>query len=116
MTFKDRRARWLQACAETEAAWFSVTQPRRLRQLPRYRQSVRRSRKRVGWLGAVKCAAGAAFSPAGGAVILRTLAHVRVGDAAIQADTAVLRALRKDPLCGRRRAADASSVNPRNPL
>jgi hypothetical protein len=34
----------------------------------------------------------------------------------IQADTAVLRALRKDTLCGRRRAADARSVNPRNPL
>jgi hypothetical protein len=84
--------------------------------LKRYRQSVRRSRKRVGSLGVVKCAAGAAFSPAGGAVILRTLAHVRVGDAAIQADTAVLRALRKDTLCGRRRAADARSVNPRNPL
>ena len=64
----------------------------------RYRQSVRRSRKRLGSLGAVKCAAGAAFSPAGGAVILRTLAHVRVGDAALQADTAVLRALRKDTL------------------
>jgi transposase InsO family protein len=32
---------------------------------PRYRQSVRRSRQRVGSLGAVKCAAGAAFSPPG---------------------------------------------------
>jgi hypothetical protein len=49
-------------------------------------------------------------------VILRTLAHVRAGDAALQADTAVLRALRKDTLGGRRRAADARSVNPRNPL
>jgi hypothetical protein len=78
------------ACADHECAWIS--------------------------LGAVKCAAGAAFSPAGGAVILRTLAHVRVGDAALQADTAVLRALRKDTLCRRRRAADARSVNPRNPL
>ena len=60
---------------------------RRVRRDPakRYRQSVRRSRKRVGSLGDVKCAAGAAFSPAGGAVILRTLARVRVGDAAIQA-------------------------------
>ncbi|MGZ4392473.1 MAG: hypothetical protein ACXVRK_10200, partial [Gaiellaceae bacterium] len=54
--------------------------------------------KARGFVGAVKCAAGAAFSPAGGAVILRTRAHVRVGDAALQADTAVLRALRKDTL------------------
>ena|SRR6266511_6056061 len=88
--------------------WREIDSPSRFS----YRQSVRRSRKRVGSLGAVKCAAGAAFSPAGGAVILRTLAHVRVGDAAIQADTAVLRALRKDTLCGRRRVADARSVTP----
>jgi hypothetical protein len=63
----------------------------------------------------VKCAAGAAFSPAGGAVVLRTLAHVRVGDAAIQADTAVLRALGKDTLCGRGRAADARCSDPQKP-
>jgi len=54
------------------------------------RQSVRSSRKRVGPWSPWRCGSGAAFSPAGAAMILRTLAHVRVGDAAIQADTAVL--------------------------
>ena len=72
--------------------------------------------KARGFVGGREVRSGSGVQPRRGAVILRTLAHVRVGDAAIQADTAVLRALRKDTLCGRRHAADARSANPRNPL
>jgi hypothetical protein len=62
-----------------------------------------RSRKRVGSLGAVKCAAGAAFSPAGGAVILRTLAT-------FASETPRYRPIQRScVLCARTRSADADA-------